>query len=209
MKNFCKYTLFLLLLSCIIFSSISFNTAANAGKNCLAGGVITREVADFILDRFSDCVSPEDLADRVLRFALENFVSDPNTMTKPQTVNNHRFIFENDFHGVCMDFSTFVQTVFQLVCRYKGWDNIGCHIALGYNFNGSAGHAVNYISVGLPNGGVKIYALDTTWYLNRYETNRPLQALSLFFYSFSHETVSETIKTAFQSQYKYRFNFIV
>lgn len=203
MKNFYKFALSLVLFGCICFSFNTFVTNANNGTDCTMGGIITEQTERFILDNFDSASTPEDLANLLLTFTLEHFVYDENSITIPQTADTNRFIFKNDFHGVCMDFSAFVKSVYQVVCRYKRWQHVGCHVVLGHDFQSREGHAMNYISVKTADGEVTIYELDLTRDLDRHQNGKSVQGIKYSFVVTSSEAVPQAIRDAFSQFYKY------
>lgn len=205
MRNFFKLLLSLILIGCICFSFYIFITNANNGTDCTMGGIITKQTENFILDTFGSARSPEDLANQILKFALEHFTYDPNSITIPQTADTNRFISKNDFHGVCMDFSAFVKSVYQVICRYKHWNHVGCHVVLGVDFQSRKGHAMNYISAKNANGEVTIYEFDLTRDLSRHQNGKSVQGIAYFFVVASSETVPQTIRNAFSQFYKYPY----
>ncbi len=203
MRKFCKLLLSLILIGCICFSAHTFITNANNGTDCTMGGIITEQTEHFILETFGSAGSPEELANQLLDFALEHFTYDEDSITVPQTADTNRFIFKNGFRGVCMDFSAFVKSVFQVVGRHKGWEHVGCHVVLGHSLRSRDGHAVNYLSVKNPSGTVTIYEFDVTWDLSRHQKSKSVQGLGYSVVVDSPESVPQAIRTAFSEFYKY------
>lgn len=205
MRKFCKLILVLVMIGCISCSVHIFITNANNGTNCSTGGIITEQARQFILDTFGNTDSPEELANCILRFALENFTYDESYTSLPQTADTNRFIFKNDFHGVCMDFSAFVKSVFQVVGQDNGWEHVGCHIVLGHDLRQREGHAVNYLTVRSADGTVRIYEFDVTQDLTRHSKGKPVQGIGYSVVVSSPETVPQTIRKAFSDFYKYPY----
>ena len=203
MKTFFKLLLFLIMAVCLVFSIHSFITNANNGTNCSTGGIITGQTEQFIIDTFGCACSPEELAKYILHFALKNFTYDEDSISFPQTADINRFIFLHDFHGVCMDFSAFVKSVFQVICRHKGWEHVGCHVVLGHDLRQREGHAVNYITVKMPDGTVKVYEFDVTRDLAIYKKGREPQGIRYFLFAVSQEAVPKIIRKAFSEFYQY------
>ena len=203
MRKFCKLLLFIILVGCIYFSVHSFITNANTGTDCTMGRIITEQTEHFILDTFGFADSPEALANLILDFILEHFTYDESSVTIPQTADTNRFIFKNDFHGVCMDFSAFVKSVFQVICRHKGWEQGGCHVVLGYGLRSRVGHAVNYLSVKNPDGTVTIYEFDTTRDLTLRQKGQAVQGIQYSIVADSPDAVPQVIREAFSEFYKY------
>ena len=208
MRRFGKLLLTLVLIGCICSSVCTFITNANTGTDCTMGGIITEQTERFILDVFGCADSPEELADLLLEFALEHFTYDQNSITIPQTADTNRFISKNNFHGVCMDFSAFVKSVFQVISRNKHWDHVGCHVVLGNDSPFREGHAVNYISVKNPDGTVTIYEFDVTRDLSRHREGKSVQGIRYFFIVPSPEAVPQAIRNAFSQFYKYPYLII-
>ena len=183
-------------------------TAANNGTGCSLGGPVTRETQRFVRYNFSQATSPEDLALMICDFAYENFTYDKGAISIPQTANTNRFIFEKQFVGVCLDYAAFTRTVFNIICRDKGWDHVGCHVALGNDLKRD-GHAVNYISVEQPDGSVVIYEFDVTRDLTRFQKNKEPYELRFFFIAKNSREVRNTIMSAFRTIYKYPLRALV
>ena len=203
MRKFCKLLLTLVLIGCICFSAQSFITNADNGTDCTMGGIITEQTERFILDTFDSACSPEELANQILAFCLTHFTYDKSSITIPQTADTNRFIFKNDFRGVCMDFSAFVKSVFQVVGRHKGWEHVGCNVVLGHDLRAREGHAVNYICVKAPDGTVTIYELDLTRDLAFHNKGRKVQGIGYSLVADSVDTVPRTIRNTFSESYKY------
>lgn len=203
MRKFYKLLLTLVLIGCICFSAQSFITNANNGTDCTMGGIITEQTQRFILDTFDNACSPEELANQILTFCLTHFTYDKSSITIPQTADTNRFIFKNDFHGVCMDFSAFVKSVFQVVGRQKGWEHVGCSVVLGHDLRAREGHAVNYIWVKAPDGTVTVYELDLTRDLTLHNKGRNVQGIGYSLVADSVDAVPRTIRSAFSEFYKY------
>jgi len=197
MKKMIKTVLVITMIACTLFSTYSFARGAALGTNRFTGTVTTRETEDFCLQTFQHATSPEQLALIVIFFALKNFTYDESYTTHPQTLDTHRFIFQNDFHGVCADFATFVNTALRVVSRHKGWEHVGSHIVTCIDPSDLSAHMLNYLSVRLPDGTVKVYEIDTTWDLGRRQASAPIQGLTNCCLAASQADVPATIGPLF------------
>ena len=205
MSRFLKQAIALVCLVGVVCAGWFDLRQSKAGEHTGIGGITTEKTRDYIIDTFGDAEDPLELAYRVYLFALKHFVYDENYSSPVfQTTDNQRFIFQNDFRGVCLDFSAFVKTVFCVVCEEKGWENVSCYVALGYTLPPDEGHAVNYITIEEPDGSVTIYELDTTWDLSRRDKGKKLQALGYHQTAQSREQVTDTIREIFADFYKYK-----
>ncbi len=209
MKKLCSFVLFLSMVVCMLPSFRLILSDSKAGFERSMGGIVTEETKKFYLEKFGSAETPEDLTDALLAFALENFVYDDSVVSRPQIADNHRFIFKNCFHGVCMDFSAFVKSAVQVVSDEKGWDHVGCVVVLGYDSVFSEGHATNYIVIENPDGTAKIFVLDTTWEVDRNKKGLPLQGLNFYYPVTKEENRKEKINALFDSYYQYRVSVVV
>ncbi len=203
MKKFLRLILLPVVAVCMFVSAFSVISGTNTGTETTMGGIVTRQTEQFILQNFGEAESAEELANDLLTFALKNFVYDERYMDYPQTADTNRFIFQHDFHGVCLDFAAFVKSTFQVICRHKGWDNVGCNVAIGLDIFGKKGHAANYITVKAPDGSARIYALDTTWDLDRSRLRAPLQRLRSFVTVPTATEIPDTIRSVFLEYYRF------
>lgn len=122
-------------------------------EQCCSGGFsgtlgkISPEVEDLILATFMDVDTPAELLLEVSEFACENFVYDDSAEPILQLLDMADFIFDQDFHGVCYDFTGFVKVVFNVISQQKGWKDVRCYGILVKEKKGDRiGHAYNYIT---------------------------------------------------------------
>ena len=208
MKKFLCFAATLCALLTMGLTAFADFTAASDGTGCSLGGPVTEDTQRFVRYNFSHAVSPEDLALMICDFAYENFTYDKDAVSFPQTADTNRFIFENHFTGVCLDYAAFTRTVFNIICRDKGWDHVGCHVALGNDLKRD-GHAVNYISVEQPDGSVVIYEFDVTRDLTRFQQGKAPYELRFFFIAKNTRQVRDTIMSAFRTIYSYPLRALV
>lgn len=208
MGRFLKKLIALGCLVCILLAAGFDVLQSRSGNANSIGSIVTPETRHFILLEFGSAVGPKDLAYKVLDFSLRNFTYDDETVGFFQSADTNRFIFQKDFHGVCLDFAAFVKTVFCVIAEEKGWEHVGCYVALGIGLRPRGGHALNYITVENPDGTVTIYELDTTWDLGRYQSHQLLQELSYSVVAESPQQVEDKIHEAFDSYYQYSLMFL-
>ena len=205
MKKFISIFAALCVVVCMVSTFLSdCNTAVS--PSYAIGGVVNEQTQRFIRYTFSQAASPEDLALRICRFAYRNFTYDLTTMKTPQLADTNRFIFENDFRGVCLDFAVFTKAVFSVICQDKGWDYTSCYVALGNNPLQGSGHAVNYISIAQPDGTYLVYELDVTRDLNQFTHFKKPQELAYRFVVEDSEQIRDAVIDCFRDFYKYPMN---
>lgn len=103
------------IVSVALFLSIAFSCFAST-KQKSGGGystttTITEESREWVLERFDHCQSIDVLLAEIDRFGCENFVYQAYRMPLIQSFNLDKFLFEDDLHGVCFEFSCFVKCV--------------------------------------------------------------------------------------------------
>lgn len=72
---------------------------------------VTEKSSQWIMDSFGHCRSVEELLEELSLFARENFVYQDRNYGLLQDFQMDTFVFEEDFHGVCHDFSCFAKCV--------------------------------------------------------------------------------------------------
>ena len=210
MKNFFRTALVITMIACTLFSTYNFARGGALGTNHFTGTVTTREAEDFCLQTFQYADTPEQLALSVIIFAFKNFTYDESYCTFPQTLDTHRFIFQDDFHGICADFATFVNTAFRVVSRHKGWEHVSSHMVVCINPSDLSAHMLNYLSVRQADGSVMVFEIDTTWELSRYQAGAPIRGLNSRCLSASQADVPAAINTLFSRTYsEFSIKFIV
>ena len=175
-KTICTILLFSMIL-CALISTHALGNGAATGNNPFTGYVVTAETEAFCIEQFQNARSPEHLASLVIDFALNHFTYDMNYSTNPQTLDVNRFIFKNNFHGVCADFAVFVNTALQVISKHRGWDYVSTHMIFCIDTERRLGHMFNYMSVRQPDGSVMVYEIDTTFDKSRYQAGVQIQGL--------------------------------
>lgn len=177
MKKIICTILVLSMIPCTLISTLALGNGIVTGNNPFTGYVITAETEAFCIEQFQKAHSPEHLASLVIDFALKHFTYDMSYMTSPQTLDVNRFIFKNNFHGVCADYAVFVNTALQVVSKHRGWDHMSTHMIFCIDTEQRSGHMFNYMSVRQPDGSVMVYEIDTTWDQVRYQRGMQIQGI--------------------------------
>ena len=105
--------------ACIILCALfvtSFAFSAYASSQQKGQGdysaitTVTERSSQWMLDQFGHCRTVPELLEEIDRFGCENFVyEDLYTIQIIQSFDLDKFLFEDDFHGVCFEFSSFVK----------------------------------------------------------------------------------------------------
>lgn len=105
--------------ACIILCALfvtSFAFSAYASSQQKGQGdysaitTVTERSSQWMLDQFGHCRTVPKLLEEIDRFGCENFVyEDLYTIQIIQSFDLDKFLFEDDFHGVCFEFSSFVK----------------------------------------------------------------------------------------------------
>lgn len=191
------------LLTCA-FTVVTTHSQNRSGSYSVINGVITDRVTDFIIENFSSAEGPLVLAKMLTEFSLQNFTYDEKAIGVIQSVNLERFIFDRNFTGVCLDFATFVKTVFCIVAEHNGWDNVACYCAFVLKaFDPKSGHAFNYIAIKDDSGNATVYEFDTTWDLTRHQKGQKLQEVNVNFVAESGSDVPKKIESFIRREFSY------
>ena len=101
--------------SVALFLSIALScfasTMQKTGGSYSTTTTITEESRRWILDHFDHCRSIDELLAEIDRFGCENFVYQRYQMPLIQAFCLDKFLFEDNLHGVCFEFSCFVKCV--------------------------------------------------------------------------------------------------
>ena len=148
MKKFARIllTAVVVVLSCLtIFSTCAVGINQNASGGFSSVCDISRESKDWILENFREYETADELMNGMLRFALKEFTYKDMGYFLIQTANFDKFIGENDFHGVCFEFSVFAKTVALVWAEEKGVD-MKAYICNVWYWKGGKrqGHSYNY-----------------------------------------------------------------
>ena len=148
MKKFYKILLtsVVVLLSAItilVSAAVGITSNASGGYNGVCE--ISADSKEWIIDNFGDCDTPEELMTGLLRFAICEFTYEDMGYFLIQTANFDKFIGENDFHGVCFEFSVFAKTVALVWAEDKGVA-LSAYICNVWYWKGGKrqGHSFNY-----------------------------------------------------------------
>lgn len=109
LKTICSTLLVIALLATAGFSYRA-SRQQNESGGYSAVSTVTERSSQWMLEQFGDCRSVPELLLKVDRFACDNFVYE--TQTYPfvvQAFDLDKFIFEDNFHGMCFEFSSFVK----------------------------------------------------------------------------------------------------
>ena len=98
----------LALVCCIVFSSVAFTKQKFNGRYS-AVSTISEESRQWLLERFGHCRTVPELLSAIDAFGCRNFVYDLYPMPLIQTFDLDAFIFEDNLHGICFEFSCFVK----------------------------------------------------------------------------------------------------
>ncbi len=161
MKKVAKFSLTALvvvlsLITVLTTFAVTLTQNASGGYNGICE--ISRDSKEWIIDNFGDYETPDELMLGLLRFALKEFTYKNMGYFLIQTADFDRFIGENDFHGVCFEFSVFAKTVALVWAEEKGV-GIKAFICNVWYWKGGKrqGHSYNYFEY---NG--KTFYLDLT-----------------------------------------------
>lgn len=103
-----------IILALAFATSFAFSAFASSqqksGGDYSAISTITERSSQWMLEQFGHCQTIPELLDEIDRFGCENFVYERlYKMQMIQSFDLDKFIFEDDFHGVCFEFSSFVK----------------------------------------------------------------------------------------------------
>ena len=145
------------LLAVTLVISIGFSLVTSAEQN-LSGGystlsTVTDKSSAWILENFGHCNTVAELLEALDQFGCENFIYDLSAIPVIQAFDLDKFIFQDDFHGVCFDFSCFVKCVVLVWKEAHGRQDVQAFVYDVFLPN-RKGHSYNFI---LEDG--------RTWYL--------------------------------------------
>lgn len=123
MKKFYKIlltTVVLLLSAVTVFVSLAVGITGNASGGYNGVCEISADSKEWIIDNFGDYETPDELMTGLLHFAITEFTYENMGYFLIQTANFDKFIGENNFHGVCFEFSVFAKTVALVWAEEKG-----------------------------------------------------------------------------------------
>lgn len=104
---------------------------------------------EWILDNFSHCNTAVELLRAISDFAVNNFTYSDRSYFFIQTADFDRFVFEDNFHGVCFEFAVFAKTVATVWAEEKKVA-MKSYICNTWYFSHSkqVGHSYNFFEVG-------------------------------------------------------------
>lgn len=105
---------------------------------------VTERSETWILEQFGHCQSIEELLAEMSRFACDNFVYWHRQYGLIQDFQLDTFLFEEDFHGVCHDFSCFAKCVVLVWSQARQQEDIEVYI-YDLNTQNNAKHSYNFI----------------------------------------------------------------
>ena len=142
-------------ITCIVLAAVfvtSFTCSAFASTRQKFGGdysaitTVTARSSQWILEQFGHCQTVPELLEEIDRFGCENFVYENlYTIQIIQSFDLDKFIFEDDFHGVCFEFSSFVKCAVLVWKEANQRDDVQAYV---YDARKSlfAAHSYNFIT---------------------------------------------------------------
>ena len=204
MRKLLSILVCLAFLATCAFTVLTTRKQNRSGSYSVINGVITEQVSDFLVENFQGADTPEKLAEMLTDFSQKNFTYDEKTIDFIQNVNLERFIYEQNFTGVCLDFATFVKATFCTIAKENNWENVSCYCAfVSRLLDRKSGHVMNYITVKNDSGDTTVYEFDTTWDLNRYENGKKLQGISVGFTVKNGGDVPKEIEAFVRREFSY------
>jgi len=161
MKRFFRGLIAIICVVIMVFAAHTDKMSKLSGTENSISGHISAKTEEFIIKEFGSAKSPAQLMAMVSAFSMKNFVYDGRVVGVLQVIDVNKFVFEQNFHGVCLDFSVFTKTVFSVICEHNNFEKVACYTVLGQT-PFSEGHAVNYIAFPLTEDLTAVYFLDLT-----------------------------------------------
>ena len=122
-----------------------FNSARqDTSGSYSAASTVTEKSAQWILEQFGHCQTIPGLLLEIDRFGCKNFVYDASGLSVLQHFDLEKFLFENNFHGVCYDFSCFVKSVVLVWSDANQQQGVEAYVYSVFLPDGAA-HAYNFV----------------------------------------------------------------
>ena len=133
----------LALLICSVLSTVLFVQQKVSGRYSPVS-TVSAESSRWILARFGHCETVPELLSAIDEFGCNNFVYDSYPMPLIQAFNLDKFIFEDDLHGVCFDFSSFVKCAVLVWSDYRKRTDVQAYV-YDVRLQNNGGHSYNFV----------------------------------------------------------------
>lgn len=144
LRIICCTVLVLALAATFIFACHTSVQQGRSGKYSSVATVTDRS-RHWLLEQFGHCETVPELLEEIDRFGCKNFVYDIPRFQVVQNFWLDTFIFEDEFHGVCFDFSSFVKCAVLVWAEAHQREDVRAYV---YNVRESyqIGHSYNFVT---------------------------------------------------------------
>lgn len=143
MKKVCAVLVSLMLFATMATSAYTSYTQKTSGSYTTVTPVTDR-ARDWMLAQFGACETVPELLAAIDAFGCENFVYEDWNWGLVQHYDLERFLFREDYHGVCFDFSCFVKCVVTVWSEAHGRDDVQAFV-YDVHLKKGANHSYNFI----------------------------------------------------------------